>query len=317
MAIFQNKVALCIRLCYDIHIVYIDIHIRIRPSRKEGIHMVSAAPIKTKHGELTFILLLTMLVILRFPLLILPSFNLFPISLESADKIYTIGTYFISAVMILQKRDDLLKYNIGFFSVALFIAAPFIYPFAFYILASQISMLLSPDIIIRPIISACLLIALLILRVKLPRTGMKKTVFWFTIAAASGIGFAIILGLIMRQQTTVFSSDYSIVKYLLCAFFIQLNNAASCEEPLFRGFLWGFLRELHWKDHWILLFQTLTFMLGHIYYIDNALFSLFIVVPVAGILLGIIAWRSKSAGASMITHSLINSVGDVVSHFNF
>ncbi|MHB1152354.1 MAG: CPBP family glutamic-type intramembrane protease [Eubacteriales bacterium] len=279
--------------------------------------MVSAVPVKTKHDNLIFILLLTMLVILRFPLLILPSFNLLPVSHESAFEIYTIGTYFISAVMILLKRDDLLKYNMGFFSVALFIAAPFIYPVAFYVLTPQISMLLSPDIIIRPIISACLLIALLKLRVKLPRAGMKKSVFWFFTAAAAGIGFAIILGLILRQQTTVFSTEFNIAKYLPCAFFIQLNNAAVCEEPLFRGFLWGFLRELHWKDHWILLFQAFTFMIGHIYYIDKALISLFIVVPVGGILLGIIAWRSKSAGASMITHSLVNSVGNIVSHFSF
>jgi CAAX amino terminal protease family. len=278
--------------------------------------MVTDATVKSKNIDLTFILLLSALILLRFPLLILPSFIKFPISLTSADNIYTIGTHFITALMILIKREDLLKYNIGFFSVVLFIAAPFIYPVAVYIRIPQLSLLLTPDVIIKPLISACLLAALIISHVKLPRAGFKKAILWFVIASIAGIGFGIIFGLITRMNTTVFASE-SIAKYLPCAFFLQLNNAAVCEEPLFRGFLWGFLRDLHWKDHWILLFQAFTFMLGHIYYINNYWFALFITVPIAGLVLGLVAWRSKSVGASMVTHSFLNSVTNFVSHFNF
>jgi membrane protease YdiL (CAAX protease family) len=36
----------------------------------------------------------------------------------------------------------------------------------------------------------------------------------------------------------------------------QLAHAAIFEEPIFRGFLWGYLRKVNWKEKWILLFQA-------------------------------------------------------------
>ena len=90
--------------------------------------------------------------------------------------------------------------------------------------------------------------------------------------------------------------------------FTQLSTAAALEEPLFRGVLWGVLKDRGWKEVWILLFQALLFMLGHIYYLGSADLSFFVIVPVGAILLGLLAWKSRSIGTSMLFHGITNSL---------
>jgi membrane protease YdiL (CAAX protease family) len=91
--------------------------------------------------------------------------------------------------------------------------------------------------------------------------------------------------------------------------FYQLGYAAVAEEPLFRGFLWGYLRKAGWKDVWIWLFQTGLFMLAHIYYINQLPISFWIIVPVSTLVLGALAWRSKTISASMGAHTMMNASG--------
>ena len=89
----------------------------------------------------------------------------------------------------------------------------------------------------------------------------------------------------------------------------QIDYAAAAEEPLFRGFLWGRLRQRGWKEHWILLFQALLFAVGHVYYVGNRNVSAFLVVPLGALALGLVAWKTRSIGASMITHGIVNGFG--------
>jgi membrane protease YdiL (CAAX protease family) len=92
-------------------------------------------------------------------------------------------------------------------------------------------------------------------------------------------------------------------------FIYQLGYAAVTEEPLFRGFLWGYLRKVGWKEVWIWLFQAALFCLGHIYYLDRAPISFWIIVPTGALVMGLVAWRSRSIAASMAAHGCGNALG--------
>jgi membrane protease YdiL (CAAX protease family) len=100
------------------------------------------------------------------------------------------------------------------------------------------------------------------------------------------------------------------IPLLINLFFIQLGSAAVIEEPLFRSFL----KNQHYNEYLIWLFQAALFMFGHIYYIRVNNFSFFIIVPFSALMFGLCAWRSRSIGTSMIVHGFYDSVIDVISH---
>ena len=61
------------------------------------------------------------------------------------------------------------------------------------------------------------------------------------------------------------------------------------------------------------MFQALLFSIAHLYYLySGSLYSLFIIVPISGLIFGLIAYRSKSIGNSMICHALINGIGELI-----
>src|SRR5512133_373981 len=103
--------------------------------------------------------------------------------------------------------------------------------------------------------------------------------------------------------------------FLLPAIFTQMTWAAVFEEPLFRGFLWGYLRRIRWKDGWIWLFQALLFTLGHVYYLQaEAIAPWFVRMMLPSLIIGFIAWRAKSIFASMVTHGMFNASHDMLAH---
>ena len=57
-------------------------------------------------------------------------------------------------------------------------------------------------------------------------------------------------------------------------------------------------------------------MLAHIYYLGTFSYSLFIIVPFSGLVFGLLVWRSKSIGTSMIAHGLFNSIGNIVAYYS-
>lgn len=103
--------------------------------------------------------------------------------------------------------------------------------------------------------------------------------------------------------------------FLFFAVLTQLTNAAVWEEPLFRGFLWGYLRLAKWKNVWIWLFQAGLFTLGHVYYLRTEPFGPWIIrIMIPSLLLGLIAWRARSITASMATHAFFNASFDLLAH---
>lgn len=259
-----------------------------------------------------FLLLLLGLLLLRFPYLISVGYK-DQISKIMGSYVYDGCTYLITALLIILKRDSLSDYNISLFSLIVFITAPVAGFLSEYLGMHTVQ----PDLWFRIGISICLLIALLIYRPKLPKRSVKKTVFWLLIAVVVGICGGIVFGKISGFQSTARFPYRPSALIIISSFFIQLGNAAAMEEPLFRGFLWGFLRKLHWKDTWIWLFQAALFWLGHIYYLGVSNYSFWIIIPLSALILGLVAWRSRSIGTSMIVHGLINSITDIVGHFTW
>ena len=89
-------------------------------------------------------------------------------------------------------------------------------------------------------------------------------------------------------------------------------SAGLAEEPFFRGFLWGGLRKTGLREVWIWLVQAGLFWLGHAYAFLYGPFSFWLIVPIAGLVLGLLVWRSRSIAPGMIAHGLANGLSQFI-----
>lgn len=258
-----------------------------------------------------FALCLAGLLILRFPVIILPCYGLLPISKDMGLLLFQVGTYPLTAIMVLLKRDCLEKYHIDGLALGLLVFAPlgcFVtqgllqggwseLPFTTYVNGG---------------LAVLFGLALLIRRPALPARGAAAMGGWVVFSVLIAVCEALAVGYLLHFQKTIppevrISLPGQAARALLLTF-TQLSTAAALEEPLFRGFLWGELRDRGWKEVHIWLFQALLFTLGHIYYLGAANISFFAVVPLGALLLGWIAWKSRSIGTSMLVHGISNSL---------
>lgn len=275
--------------------------------------MENATLPQSKRVKVIFFSLMLGLLLLRFPFIISLVYGIIPIPKEIGTYIFYGGTYLMAAIMIFLKRDSLADYNIGLASLVIFMISPFVQlPCQYFAMET-----IQPDLWVRLAASVGLFMALLITRPKLRKRSFKELLLWLIVAIVVGIGIGVLTGTISSLQTITRSPEHPSALLVINLFFIQLGNAAAMEEPLFRGFLWGFLKQLHWKDCWIWLFQAALFWLGHIYYLGVANMSFWIIVPLGALILGLVVWRSKSIGTSMIVHGLFNSISDIVAHFTW
>lgn len=286
-------------------------------------HVITQAK-KEKH---IFLLLLMGLLFLRFPFLILSRFIEIPLSKDVGTGVYRDGTYLITAMLIILKRDSLSDYNIDFCSLLIFMIAPIARLLSEYLLMKNASLdmvhqgywlqTVVSDLCFQIAISVCLLIALIYYHPKLRKRSIKDIFLWLLIVVVVGICAGALTGNLLSSQDPEKIPNYPTILLSIRSFILQLGNAAVMEEPLFRGFLWGFLKNIHWKEHWIWLFQASLFMLGHIYFVGVSNYSFFIIVPIMALILGLLVWRSRSIGTSMIAHGLTNSIGDIVAHYTW
>jgi membrane protease YdiL (CAAX protease family) len=123
------------------------------------------------------------------------------------------------------------------------------------------------------------------------------------------------MSLQINKNDLTFRPDlFDLLAPVAMSFPYQLGYAAVTEEPLFRGFLWGYLRKSGWKEIWIWLTQAGLFALGHIYYLNKAPLSFGIIVPVGALVMGLFAWRSRSIATSMAAHGAMNALGYTVGY---
>lgn len=272
---------------------------------------------KTAHRDRITWLLIAGLLFLRFPLIFLASM----IDKKTAVWAYPaadIGTYLLIALLILWERDRLAQSNIDGLALGILLAKPV--ESIFYVAWGKMIYLLYIPIGIG--------LALALLRLRPAVSGPnKKSWRWLAAGILTGMAFGIITGYIFshfqasgpgwvgkQSFSTILLKPLFLIQYL--GFMIinpvqQMFYAGAMEEPLFRGFLWGALRRLGWRNGWICLFQAGIFCLGHIYYIPAKLYWSFGFTFIAALVFGFLAWRSRSIATSMAAHGFVNGWGNI------
>ena len=255
--------------------------------------------------------LLIGLLLLRIPLL---GFVTWLAEYDWIDPVFEIGTYFLTACLIWWERERLADFHIDTLAVSIIILFKPIQTLFLTLSEYATHPLAFPQWggILIWMIAAALFIAMRFSRPRMAKVS-RSSAEWFGWGLLAGLLTAAILGYPMSFQVNNVPANlpgvFPLTFMILRQVFYQLGYAAVAEEPLFRGFLWGYLRKAGWKDVWIWLFQTGLFMVAHIYYIHQLPISFWIIVPVSTLVLGALAWRSKTISASMGAHTMMNASG--------
>lgn len=260
-----------------------------------------------------FILAFVGLLVLRYPLLILPQFFTVNLSSQSISLLFDNGTYLLTALMLLLIKDKLAEYKFNLFAIAIFLLAPIVKAISYITFGKSLQVGALEYSKFQIVVSIILCVLLIISHAKIHKENWLYYVKWIVIGIIVGVLTGIGIGLVYSHFQTRSQLHASFLTVIFC-FVTQLANAAALEEPLFRGFIWGSLEKKGWKQVWIWLLQAVLFCLGHVYYLPT--YPVFFVGTfVTALVLGLLVWKSKSVGTSMIAHGLINSVADIVMHY--
>jgi membrane protease YdiL (CAAX protease family) len=227
---------------------------------------------------------------------------------------FNIGTYLLIAVLIWWERNQLADYHIDILALLFIIGKPLellLYklnlPFSFPPMSIAYYLYIP--------ISLGLLISLLITRPIINKITFR-IVYWILIGILVGILFGVYGGIITRIFYNKGIADHLSINILLFYPIQQMLYAGVIEEPFFRGFLWGVLRKFGIKDFWILIIQAVLFWIGHLFHLVNgATFSFWLFIPIGSLLLGILAWRSKSITVSILAHGFSNSYLQIIAFY--
>jgi membrane protease YdiL (CAAX protease family) len=248
------------------------------------------------------LVMLIVLLLLRFPLLYLGAANIVPE--EISFIVYLCGTYLVTGVLIYQNRKNLAQYNITPVALFVFLLAPL----APIIAGNDYD----PTLWARTILAALFAVLLFVkgkYRPSFASASVKKTLADAALTLLFCFVIPIAVHAIRGFPITDDPNAMSMYSGIPFNWFYQLSSAAVSEEPLFRGFLWGYLRSKGLKNGWICLIQAGLFWVGHIYYIGTGI-NFWIIHPLLALLLGLIVWKSKSITHSMVVHSSINTFAD-------
>lgn len=232
---------------------------------------------------------------------------------------YEVGTYFLVAVFLVLLRNTLEEYhitNLVIWMVILFKPLETLILTGLNTLGSGVALPLTllklPGIFIWVI--ALGLFA--VFRKQILRRGSVPRMEWHWLLVGSLVGLGVVLITAIPQSFQVGPLNpgaklniFSTLLQGIASITYQISYAAINEEPVFRGFLWGYLRKVGWRELWIWLFQGLLFVLAHLYYIKSAPISFWFIVPLIALVTGWLAWRSRSIATSMAAHGVMNGLG--------
>lgn len=232
---------------------------------------------------------------------------------------YEVSTYFLVAVFLVLLRNSLEEYHITNLAIWMVIIFK---PVETLILTGLNTFDLGVNLpLALPNLPGILIwvIALglfAVFRKQILRRGSVPRIEWqwLLVGGLVGLGVALITAVPMSFQVGPLNPDarlsvFSTLLQGVAAIPYQIGFAAINEEPVFRGFLWGYLRKIGWRELWIWLFQGLLFVLAHLYYLNSAPISFWFIVPLIALVTGWLAWRSRSIATSMSAHGVINGLG--------
>lgn len=251
---------------------------------------------------------LSILLFLRIPYTILIIYFL-PIENQMGAAIYETSTYLLTAILIWWERDRLIDFHIDTLSLLLIIFAR---PLQTLILLEW--KVDSPLVPPQPMGFLIWLVSFVLI-ISLWKSGFRPGRIsrqnWIAIA----IGLFIGIGVSVLENLDVFVSSFGNSSRVVST--PQLSSSALVllyhvgfapinEEPLFRGFLWGYLRQLKWKETGILFFQAALFTSAHVYFASQYPLRFWLFIPCVAILLGLLTWRTRSIAPAILTHGAIN-----------
>ncbi len=269
-------------------------------------HQISSTLVPLGYRRRFGWLALILLLLFRIPFSVLMTYQSTSI-VGWAPAIYHLVTYVLTAFLIWWERDDLAVMHIDALSLALILL--------FKPAQTLILRFWGIDTPLTFPHPASLLIwaTAITLAIGLLSSAHKPSPL--TASAGAWLSAGLLAGLIISAASALDAFRHaqnlvplpSVTASTGMAFLYQLGFAAVAEEPLFRGFLWGYLRRLGWREAWIWLIQTLLFMLAHLYFIDALHFQFWILIPGSALVFGLFAWRSRSIAPGMLAHAAINS----------
>lgn len=269
--------------------------------------------LQAKNKSLIPVILMSGLIFLRFVIPIISWYEI--LAIPNRHEIITVFSYLLTALLIIWEKDELNDFNIGLSTIIIFVTVPILEPiYNIWCLPS----LLIPNlnfIWFQIITSVMLVIILCSTRAQIYIERKRDVLKWLLISIVVGTIYGIITGIIYRTfmpSTPVKAT----VPIFFSLFITQVRNAALTEEPLFRGFLWGYLRKRNWKEHSILLFQAFIFFIGHFYYLSSIPIA-FVETLISGLVFGLVVWKSKNMSTSIIVHGLYNSIVQLIIFYVF
>jgi len=231
---------------------------------------------------------------------------------------FEIGTYFLVAAFLILEVHSLKDYHItpmAAWIIILFKPIETLILGGWQVVDSQASFALAFPKTPAVFIWANAVILFLFLRPVLIQKGAIQRQDWIELLAGLMVGLLIAVLTAIPAAFTVGSSNPVKSAGIWIAIFsgistipYQFGYAAISEEPVFRGFLWGWLRKVGRRDVWIWLFQAGLFTLAHLYYLKSAPLMFWFSVPLGGLVLGWLAWRYRSIAVSMAAHGVVNGL---------
>lgn len=255
------------------------------------------------------------LLILRYPFVILTREIPTLIPNNIARDIFTDGTYLLTAMLLLIEKNRLEQYNINILALIIFISSPIIKPIMFSVTAKYTPFKVLQFSWLQIIVGIILCFIFISSNTKIRKGNFKYHIKWLSLSIITGIVLGLVEGFIYIPFSIRGNIRASFAIFIL-NFIVQLTNAAICEEPLFRGFIWGYLENKGWNWTRVWLFQAVIFSIAHVYYLPKSP-VFFIGTFISALVFGLLVRRSKSIGTSMITHGILNSLGDMITHFSW
>lgn len=222
---------------------------------------------------------------------------------------YIVATYIVTALLIWRTRRHLSEYRVGKLAVSLFILSV---PYQLLLGWLKFSIVSPFPLMQLLMLPAAFWLAVALLRDKEARPSNPPALGrWLLLGTATGIFGGSLVGLLISLQSeTLVNLDALLPMMLLPT--VQISIAAVSEEPLFRGFLWGYLQKLGWQDRRIWLFQAFLFGVAHLYYLPLGDYFSFVTAFLGGLVIGWVGWKAQDIAASMLAHGFFNGMAQIV-----
>jgi len=234
-----------------------------------------------------------------------------PIVVFIANLLYLLFTYFLTAILIWRELERLHEYFIGKLALVIFILSK---PVILLLWVSGLFPNMTLALRIAPLVltPVSIWLAWVLWKAGNVKLNVRRHLpAWLLVGALTGTALAFLFsGLAGQPAEAPVKSITPLMAVILLT--VNLSSAAVDEEPLFRGFLWGWLIKRGWREGWIWLFQAFLFWAAHLYYLGRMPLSLWVIVPVSGLALGLLAWRARDIAPPMVAHGIIDGLTQIL-----